>query len=455
MAEETQPTELQRGLSRRHVQMIAIGGTIGTGLFLGAGTTIHLTGPSILLVYLVTGIFLFMMMRAIGELLYADPDKNSFVRFVSKYIGPGAGHFIGWSYWVTLILPAMAELTAIGHYVQFWLPTVPAWLIELIVIAVLIVVNLVAVKFFGEAEFWFASIKIIAILGLIAAGLIMILMQYQTPDGGTVSFGNIFSHFQLFPNGKMNFLMAFPMVFFAFVGIEFVGMMSAETKNPREVMPKVINQVLLRILIFYIGALAIIMAIFNWRDLSPDQSPFVQVFKLVGLNWAAGLVNFVVLTAAASALNTLIYSAGRDVYALALESSGKWQDYFSTLSPKAVPHRAILFSGALIAITPIINALPIFESAFNFFASATSAITLVIYSLIMWAHRKYRASQDFLPDGFLMPGYRVMSPLTLIFFGFIFFTLFLDRTDMIAAIGGIGWTVVFGWLSHRFAQRQS
>ena len=382
------------------------------------------------------------MMRAIGELLYADPDNNSFVAFVSKYLGPGAGHFVGWSYWITLILPAMAELTAIGLYVQYWLPNVPAWLIEIIVMILLVGVNLFAVNFFGEAEFWFSSIKIIAILGIIATGIIMMLTGFNAPGahGGPVSFANITHNFKFFPNGGMSFMQAFPMVFFAFVGIEFVGMMSAETKNPREVMPKVINTVLFRILIFYVGALAIIMSIYDWHYLPSNQSPFVFIFKLL---------NFVVLTAAMSALNTLIYSAGRDVYALALENTGKWQSYFKVLSMKAIPSRAVLFSAILIMLTPIINALPIFESAFNFFASATAAITLVIYSLIMLAHRKYRASADYIEDGFKMPFYKIASPLTLAFFLFIFGTLFLDKTDMIAAFGGIAWTIGYGWYSHK------
>lgn len=345
----------------------------------------------------------------------------------------------------------MAELTAIGLYVQYWLPNVPAWLIEIIVMILLVGVNLFAVNFFGEAEFWFSSIKIIAILGIIATGIIMMLTGFNAPGahGGPVSFGNITHNFKFFPNGGMSFMQAFPMVFFAFVGIEFVGLMSAETKNPREVMPKVINTVLFRILIFYVGALAIIMSIYDWHYLPSNQSPFVFIFKLIGIHWAAALLNFVVLTAAMSALNTLIYSAGRDVYALALENTGKWQSYFKVLSMKAIPSRAVLFSAILIMLTPIINALPIFESAFNFFASATAAITLVIYSLIMLAHRKYRASADYIEDGFKMPFYKIASPLTLAFFLFIFGTLFLDKTDMIAAFGGIAWTIGYGWYSHK------
>jgi len=457
MTENTEaPTKLARGLSRRHVQMMAIGGTIGTGLFLGAGDTISLTGPTVLGVYALTGLMLFFMMRAIGEMLYVDPDRSSFVSVVSKYLSPAAGHFVGWSYWITLILPAMAELTAIAVYVRFWFPNLAIWEIELAVMAILIVLNLTAVKYFGEAEFWFASIKIIAIMAIMFAGVVMMLTGFQTggPHGGPVTLQNLGIDFSWFPNGWSSFLQAFPMVFFSFVGIEFVGLMSAETKDPRKVIPKVINTVPFRILFFYIGALAMIMAIYNWRYLPTNESPFVMVFELVGLPMGAAVMNFVVLTAALSALNTLIYSAGRDIYALSQEHDGKVERYFSKLSKNAIPARAIIWSASLIALTPVISALPMLESSFGFFASATSAITVVIYLMIMIAHRKFRKSDDFMPDGFTMPWYRVASPLTIVFFIFIFSTLFLTVNDRYAAFGGIVWCLIFGFISYRFYSKK-
>ncbi|MBM7617225.1 L-asparagine transporter-like permease [Weissella uvarum] len=453
MANEDNSTqELSRGLSQRHVQMMAIGGTIGTGLFLGAGDTINLTGPSVLFIYMITGLFLFFMMRAIGEMLYVDPDSSSFVSVVSKYINRESGYFVGWSYWITLILPAMAELTAIAQYIQYWLPHIAAWEIELAIMAILILLNLTAVRFFGETEFWFASIKIIAILVVIFIGLFMMITGFKTPGahGGVVGIHNITDGFQFFPNGSGNFLKAFPMVFFSFVGIEFVGLMSAETMNPRVVIPKVINSVLLRILLFYVGSLSVIMAICSWRYLPKSESPFVMVFQLVGLHGAAAIMNFVVLTAALSALNTLLYSAGRDIFALSKEHDGRIERYFSKLSKTAIPARAIMFSAALICITPLVNFIPVLSSAFNFFASATAAITLVIYTMIMIAHRRYRKSDDFMPDGFKMPGYRFTSPATIAFFGFIFVMLFLTPTDQIAAIGGILWTIGFGIFTHYY-----
>ncbi|HER5243075.1 TPA: amino acid permease, partial [Streptococcus pyogenes MGAS10006] len=242
-----------RGLENRHVQLIAIAGTIGTGLFLGAGRSIALTGPSIIFVYMITGAFMFMMMRAIGEMLYYDPDQHTFINFISKYIGPGWGYFSGLSYWISLIFIGMAEITAVGAYVQFWFPSWPAWLIQLVFLVLLSSINLIAVRVFGETEFWFAMIKILAILALIATAIFMVLTGFETHTGHA-SLSNIFDHFSMFPNGKLKFFMAFQMVFFAYQAIEFVGITTSETANPRKVLPKAIQEIPTRIVIFYVGA---------------------------------------------------------------------------------------------------------------------------------------------------------------------------------------------------------
>ncbi|KZU96623.1 D-serine/D-alanine/glycine transporter [Lactiplantibacillus plantarum] len=283
-----------RALSNRHVQMIAIGGTIGTGLFLGSGSTISKTGPSVMWVYLVLGFFFFLMMRAIGEMFYSDPTQHTFVAFISRYLGPSVGHFTGWTYWIGLIFVCMAELTATATYVKFWLPNVPAWLIEISFLLILAGVNLTAARLFGEAEFWFAMIKIVAIVALIITGIFMMVGHHPTPLG-QASIGNLFHNYQVFPNGIANFISAFPMVFFAFQGIEFVSITIGEAKNPHRVIKKAVNETLLRILLFYIGALIVIMGIIPWTSLSPDSSPFVQVFKLAGYPAAAAIINFVVL----------------------------------------------------------------------------------------------------------------------------------------------------------------
>ncbi|MFT8696680.1 MAG: amino acid permease [Oenococcus sicerae] len=435
--------KMKRALSNRQVQLIAIGGTIGTGLFLGSSRSITLTGPSIMLVYFVAGIFMFMLTRAMGEMLYMDPSQHTFINFITKYLGRPFGFFSGWTYWLSIIFMGMSELTAVGIYFQFWFPKLPMWLIQLAFLLVIMSINLITVKFFGEAEFWFAMIKISAILALILTGIFMLAVHFKTPVG-YAGLSNITTAFQFFPNGWTKFVMAFPMVFFAYQGIEFVGITTSETKNPRKVLPRAINQIIFRILIFYIGALLAIMVIYPWRSLDPQQSPFVWVFKLLGISWAAGLINFVVLTAAASALNSVLYSAGRHLYQLALDSSGSFKHHFAVISQKGVPARAICFSALAVAISPIIYVIPSVQDAFSVIASVSSGAYLLIYILTLCAHRKYIDSPDYLPDGFLMPKAKIFDPLTIAFMCFILLSMLFQSSTRPAVIGTVVWIVVFG-----------
>ncbi|WP_406602994.1 amino acid permease [Lentilactobacillus buchneri] len=434
-----------RALSNRHVQMIAIGGTIGTGLFLGSGSTISKTGPSVMLIYLVLGLFFFFMMRGIGEMFYSDPSQHTFVSFISRCKYPTVGHFTGWTYWIGLVFVCMGEISATATYVKFWFPQVPAWIIEVIFLGVLAGINLIAARLFGEAEFWFAMIKIVAILALIFTGIFMMFSHSVTPLGHA-TIGNIFHNFQLFPHGGVSFIAAFPMVFFAFMGIEFVSITIGEAKNPQTVIKKAVNETLIRILIFYIGALTVIMGIIPWSSITPDSSPFVQVLKLAGLPAAAAVINFVVLTSAASSLNSCIFSAGRHFYQLATEvPEDSWmRKTFAKISNNGVPARAIIFSAALVLITPLISLTNSLASVFTIVTGISSDMYIIVYTLAMLAHRKYRQSADFLPNGFLMPAYKIMSPLTIAFFVVIFGSLFFVPEDIIGAVGAIVWTVVFG-----------
>ncbi|MDO7804041.1 amino acid permease [Lactiplantibacillus pentosus] len=434
-----------RALSNRHVQMIAIGGTIGTGLFLGSGSTISKTGPSVMWVYLVLGFFFFLMMRAIGEMFYADPSQHTFVAFISRYLGPSVGHFTGWTYWIGLIFVCMAELTATATYVKFWLPNVPAWLIEISFLLILAAVNLTAARLFGEAEFWFAMIKIVAIVALIVTGIFMMVGHHPTPLG-QASIGNLFHNYQLFPHGMSNFISAFPMVFFAFQGIEFVSITIGEAKNPHRVIKKAVNETLLRILLFYIGALIVIMGIIPWTSLSPDSSPFVQVFKLAGYPAAAAIINFVVLTSAASSLNSCLFSAGRHFYQLATEmpATSRMRQWFGTISKSGVPAAAIVLSAVLVLVTPVMSLSAATTAVFTIVTGISSDMYLIVYTLAMVAHRKYRLSNDYLEDGFKMPAYRITSPLTIAFFVLIFASLFFIQADIIGAVGAIVWTLLFG-----------
>jgi len=415
MSENKKKNKMERGLTNRHVQVMAIAGTIGTGLFLGAGRSISLTGPSIILIYMITGAFMFLMMRAVGEMLYQDPEQHTFINFITRHLGKGWGYFSVWSYWLSVFLTIVA------------------------------VVNLIAVKLFGEVEFWFAMVKIVAILAMIATGAFMVLTGFETPHGAA-SLANISDQFSLFPNGVMNFVMAFQMVFFAYLMIEFIGVTTSETKNPREVLPRAVKEIPLRIVFFYGGALLAIMSIIPWRELASSDSPFVTVFELAGIKWAAALINFVVLTSAASALNSTLYSTGRHLYQIAHDSPNRFLKAIKvdTLSRHNVPQNAIIASAILIALAAFINVLPGVSDAFALITASSSGVYIAIYILIMVAHLKYRKSQDFMADGYLMPQYRLLNPLTILFFVFVFVTLFLQESTFMGAVGSAIWILVFG-----------
>ena len=390
------------------------------------------------------------MMRAIGEMLYMDPDQHTFINFITKYLGKGWGYFSGWSYWVSLVFLGMAEITAVSNYVQLWFPNWPAWQIQIIFLALLSCVNLIAVKVFGEVEFWFGMIKIVTILALIATGIFMVTTNFETP-AGHASLTNITSGFQMFPNGWVKFVMAFQMVFFAYQAIEFVGITTSETANPRQVLPKAIKEIPIRIVIFYVGALLAIMAIFPWQQLPVNKSPFVTVFQMVGIKWAAGLINFVVLTAAASSLNSTLYSTGRHLYQIAKETpNSKVMNRLklNSLSRMGIPSRAIIFSAIVVAVSAFINVLPGVSDAFALITASSSGVYIAIYILTMLAHLKYRKSKEFMPDGFIMPAYKVLNPLTIVFFLFVFVCLFLQESTYIGAIGATIWIILFGIYSN-------
>lgn len=344
--------KLSRGLKNRHIQLIAIGGAIGTGLFLGSGKSIHFAGPSILFAYLITGIICFFIMRSLGELLLSNLEYHSFVDFVRDYLGDMAALITGWTYWFCWISLAMADLTAVGLYTQYWLPDVPQWLPGLIALLILLIMNLATVKLFGELEFWFALIKVIAILALIVIGLFMIFKGFPT-HSGAAAFHNLWNHGGMFPNGLHGFLLSFQMVVFAFLGIELVGLTAGETKDPEKVIPKAINNIPVRVLLFYIGALLVIMSIYPWNVINPNESPFVQVFAAVGIIAAASIINFVVLTSAASASNSAVFSTSRMIYSLAKEHNAPGA--MTKLTSRKVPSNALFFSAVVILIGIMLN----------------------------------------------------------------------------------------------------
>ena len=311
----------------------------------------------------------------------------------------------------------MADLTAVGLYFQFWLPDVPQWMPGLIALVILLIMNLATVKLFGEMEFWFALIKVIAILALIVIGIFFIIKGFST-DAGASAFTNIWGHGGMFPNGMNGFILSFQMVVFAFVGIELVGLTAGGTENPEKVIPKAINNIPIRIIIFYIGALIIIMSIYPWNAIIPTESPFVQVFVAVGIVAAAAIVNFVVLTSAASAANSAIFSTSRMLFSLAKEKNAPAP--MTNLNKRKVPANALLFSTSVIVISTILNyVMP--EGVFTLITSISTICFIFIWGITVICHLKYRKTRPDLAEAskFKMPLYPFANYLILAFLAFV------------------------------------
>lgn len=433
---------LSRGLKNRHVQLLAIGGAIGTGLFLGAGRSIHLAGPSILFAYMITGAICFFMMRALGELLLSNLKYHSFVDFVRDYMGNGAAFVTGWTYWFCWISLAMADVTAAGLYIQYWLPDVERWVPSLIILVVLMVMNLTAVKLFGEMEFWFALIKVVAILSLILIGTFMILKGFST-NAGASSFANLWNHGGWMPNGVEGFILSFQMVVFAFTGIELVGLTAGETENPEKVIPKAINNIPIRIIIFYVGALLVIMSIYPWTAISPEKSPFVQVFSAVGIVAAASIVNFVVLTSAASACNSGIFSTSRMVYSLAKEDNAP--AVMKKLTGNQVPANATVFS-TLVVLAAVVLQYIMPEGVFVLITSISTFCFIFIWAIITICHLKYRKNnlEVAAANKFKMPLYPIINYIILAFFAFVLVSLALNGETRVALFVTPVWFIMLG-----------
>lgn len=439
MADQEQQQKLSRSLKSRHITMIAIGGAIGTGLFLGSGSAIRNAGPSIILSYLIVGIFCFFMMRALGELIMSDTSKHSFIDFVKQYLGDRMEFITGWTYWSCWLSLAMADLTATGIYLRYWFPNLPQWIGPLVIIVLLMLINMINVGLFGEFESAFSMIKVLAILALIVIGLAMVLLHTHVAGGNYASFANLVSHGGFFPTGPFGFLMSFQMVVFAFVGIEMVGLTAGETKNPQRDIPKAINALPVRIGLFYIGSMIAIMSVYPWNQIVTSSSPFVQVFKAIGITGAAGILNFVVLTAALSATNSSIFSTSRSLYSLA--AGGNAPQRFTKLSNKAVPNAALQFSSAILFIIVILNyIMP--AGIFNIVSGVSTINFVFVWLIILWCHIQYRRQNPAGLAAFKMPGYPLTSWLTLIFFCAVLIVLLFDASTRTSLIISVIWFIV-------------
>ena len=438
--------DLKRNLSNRHIQLIAISGAIGTGLFMGSGKTISLAGPSIILVYMIIGFMLFFVMRAMGEILLSNLEYKSFSDFSNDLLGPWAGFFTGWTYWFCWVITGIADVVAIASYAQHWFPDLPAWIPMLLTVVLLSVLNLLTVKMFGETEFWMSMIKIAAIVALIIIGLVLIFTSFHSDlTNSTAGFSNLWEYGGFFPNGTMGFFAGFQIAIFAFVGIELVGTTAAETVNPNKNLPNAINSVPARIIFFYVFALIIIMSVTPWTLISPDKSPFVELFTMIGLPAAASIINFVVLTSAASSANSGVYSTSRMLFGLAKKQDAP--EPFGKLSKRSVPANGLLFScSCLFGGVVLIYTVPNVIEAFTIVTTISAILFMFIWSMILISYIAYRYKKANLhqQSQFKMPGGILMCYVSLAFFIFVLVLLTFQDDTRHALIATPIWFIILG-----------
>ena len=436
MAEQVaQDQQLQRRLTNRHIQLIAIGGAIGTGLFMGSGKAISATGPGVLLVYAIIGGVLFLVMRALGEVLLSNLEYKSFADVAHDLIGPWAGFFTGWTYYVCWLVTAVAEVIAITGYISFWWPDLPLWVAPVLTVTLLLGLNLTTVRAFGEIEFWFSIIKIVAIIALVVVGIVLVVIRFTPPSGAQADIANLWRDGGLFPEKFHGFAAAFPIAVFSFVGTELIGTTAAEAKDPEVTLPKAINAIPVRIVIFYLGALAAIMSVTPWREVSPESSPFVSMFSLAGLGIAAGLVNFVVLTAAASSANSGIYSTSRMLFGLS------WSEHaprvFRTLTARSVPGPALLVTcAALLTSIPLMYVSTSIMTAFIAVTTVASVLFIAVWCIIVVSYMRFRVLRPELHEAsaFRLPGGWVAAWGSLAFFAFVTWTLTVEEGETRLAV---------------------
>jgi AAT family amino acid transporter len=436
--------KLERGLSEKHVQLIAIGGTIGIGLFLASGNAIALAGPSLLLSYLLNGIAVFFILRALGEVSVENPIAGSFSAYAHKFIGPGAGFVTGWSYWFMWTVIFMAEITAVGIYCNYWWPELPQWIPALLSLMCITATNLLNVKLFGEFEFWFALIKVITIIIIIITGLLVIFFGF---NHNPVGISNLFVLKGGFlPFGTSGVLKALGVSILAFIGIEFVGITAAEAKNPEKTIPSATKKILFTILLLYIGTLFVIMCMYPWTKLvkgnGVEQSPFVTTFLGLGIKQAATIINFVVITASLSACNSGMFSNGRMLYNLAINKHAP--KFLSKVNSNKIPANAIIASFAVAMIGVILN----FIMPKNVFISLTSVIAFLglwtwgAIIVIQMRSRCNMDTKDILKLKYPMPFYPYSNYITFLILVITAVTLIMKNTTRNSFIVGPIWLIL-------------
>lgn len=432
---------LNRSLSSRQMQMIALGGTIGVGLFMGSASTIKWTGPSVLLAYAFAGVILYIVMRALGEMIYVDPSTGSFAKFGAEYIHPVVGYLTAWSNVFQYLCVGISEVIAVGTYLQFWWPNMPQWIAGVIVVLTLCAANLASVKAYGELEFWFALIKVLTIIFMIIMGLLVIIFGVGN-HGQPVGISNLWTNGGFFTGGFKGFIFALSIVVGSYQGIEVIGITAGEAEDPQKNIVKAIRTIVGRILIFYIGAIFVIVSIYPWNKLGTMGSPFTETFAKVGITFAAEIINFVVLTAALSGCNSGIFSSSRMLYTLGMEHN--LPKAFTKLSRHHVPYLPVITISAGILIGLLLNfSLPaLFHTSNNVFVIVYSSSVLpgmVPWFVILFSELKFRKQnkQHMDEHPFKMPWYPFSNYFAIVSLIIILIFMFLNPETTVSLLVGV------------------
>jgi histidine transporter len=455
-------TTLHRDLSARHIRFLALGSAVGTGLFYGSATAISLAGPAVILAYMLGGAAVYLVMRALGEMAVHNPVSGSFGQYANDYLGPLAGFLTGWTYVLEIIIVCLADITAFGIYMGFWFPDVPHWIWVLGIVLFICALNLCNVKVFGELEFWLALIKILAISSMIIGGIVVLSFGITLGQSHVSGLQNYWVNGGFFPHGMGGVIAALSVVMFAYGGVEIIGITGGEARDPAQVLPKAINAVPVRILLFYVLTMCVLMAIFPWNQIGLQGSPFVQIFSGLGIHSAASILNVIVITAAISAINSNIFGAGRMMYGLA--EQGQAPQSFTHTSQSGVPWVTVLVMTTTLLGGVVLNYL-IPENIFTVIASIATFATVWVWMMILLAHqgmrRRLKQAGEPLP-AYRMPWWPLGSYLGIGFMVFVIGVLgYLDDTR-VALYVGAGWVIFLSlvWLltRHRLpatAQRRS
>ncbi|MES5176528.1 amino acid permease [Lactobacillus crispatus] len=432
--------ELKRSMTAGQMEMISLGGAIGVGLFMGASSTIKWTGPSVLLAYIFVGVILYIVMRALGEMLYVDPGTGSFADYASEHVHPIAGYLAEWANVFQYIVVGISEVVATTEYLRFWWKGTSDWVAGVIIILFLLVANLASAKAYATLEFWFAMIKVVTIILMILLGFAVILFGFGN-GGHPVGFSNLWSHGGFFTGGLKGFFFSMAIIVGSYEGIELIGISAGEVSDPHKAIVKSVKSVLWRILIFYVGAIFVIVTIYPWNKLDSIGSPFVTTFAKVGITAAASVINFVVLTAALSGANSGIYSSSRMLYKLAHE--GEAPNTFGHVSKRIVPSHAIIGITSGIFVGFMLNVLAQFlnKSLANVFVIVYSSSVLpgmVAWFVILLAELRFRRKNPHLMENhpFKLPLYPYSNYFALIMLVVIVVFMFINpETQISVAVG--------------------